>query len=78
MVLKPLKIRPPLHVWPNNSVARQKSEGQLFDQVTKDVKSVFTFSRWPLMAELKLKMAEFAVFFILLISALPLEVTFEM
>ncbi len=41
-------------------------------------KSVFTFSRWPLMAELKLKMADFAALFILLISALPLEVTFQM
>ncbi len=49
-----------------------------FDQVAKDVTSVFTFSRWPLMAELKMKMAEFAVFWILLISALILEVTFKM
>ena len=48
---------------------------QKSDQVTKDVKSVFTISRWPLLAELKFKVAEFAV---LLISALPLEVTFQM
>ena len=33
-----------------------------FDQVAEDVKNVFTFSRWPLVAELKLKIAEFAAF----------------
>ncbi len=33
----------------------QKSEGQLFDQVTKDVKSMFTFEKWPLVSELKWK-----------------------
>ena len=53
----------------------QKSEGHFFDQVTEDVKIVFTISMWPLLAELKFKVAEFAV---LLISALPLEVTFQM
>ena len=52
--------------------------GHYFDHVAKEVKSVFTFSRWPLMTELKFKMADFAVFWILLISALPLEVTFQM
>ena len=56
------RIRPSSHVSLNNSVIRpslKKSEGQIFDQVAKDVKSVFTFSRWHLEAELKCKMAEF-------------------
>ncbi len=44
----------PFHVYLNKfSMIFQKFEGQPFDQVAKEVKSVFTFSRWPLVAELK-------------------------
>ncbi len=34
----------------------QKSEGRFFDKGPIDVKSVLTFEKWSLMAELKLKM----------------------
>ncbi len=48
------KIRRLLHVFLDNSVIRpsfKKSEGQLFDQVAKDTKSMFAFEKknpWPL------------------------------
>ena len=47
MLQNHVKNRPPLHVSPNDSVTRPsfKSERQLFDQMAKDVKSVFTFEK---------------------------------
>ena len=59
MLLKHVKNWPPLHVSLNNSFKTvfQNSEGQVFDQVAKDARSVFTLEKWPLMAELKLKVS---------------------
>ena len=36
----------------------QKSEGQLFNQMAKDVKSIFTLEKWHQVAKLKLKVSE--------------------
>ena len=57
------KMRPPLHVSFYNSAAMLDHLSKicmiLFDQVTKDAKSIFTFESRPLVAELKCKMAQF-------------------
>ncbi len=37
----------------------------LFDLVAREVKSGFTSEKWPVVAELEIKMAEIAVVFIL-------------
>ena len=55
----------------------QKSVWYFFDQVARDVKSRFTFEKWPLAADLKIKMAKIAFVFIFWFSALPLEVIFQ-
>ncbi len=72
----------PLHVSLNISAARYSFKKYVtmyfFDQVTKDVIMLFTFSRWHLEAELRFKMAEFANVWIFWISALPLDVTLHL
>ncbi len=40
-----------------------QSHAKISDQVTKDAKSMFTFEKWPLVAKLKFKMAEFCKVF---------------
>ncbi len=59
MVLKSMKNWLPLHVCLNNSITRPsfKHLRVVFYEVAKYVKRVFTFSRWPLMPELKIKNA---------------------
>ncbi len=81
MVLKSLKIRPPLvrciSLFYNQTIFK-KFECTFFDQVAIDAKTVLTFENYPLVAELKLKMSQNGLFFMFSISALPPEGAFQM
>ncbi len=61
-----------------NQTIFQKFERSFFDQVAIDSKNVQTFERHPLVAELKLKVSQIALFFMFSISALPPEGAFHM
>ncbi len=57
----------------------QKSERSFFDQVATYARNMLTFEKYPLMAELKLKMSHGLVepFYMFSISAMPPEGTFQ-
>ncbi len=55
------KIRPPLHVYLNNSVIRPSFKNlrdNCFDQVAKDAICMFTFEKCPPVSELKLTVSK--------------------
>ncbi len=60
-----------------NDAKIRKTEGPLFDQKAKDVKSMFTFEMWPRaeIKNIKKKTQKILPFWI---SALSLEVTLKM
>ncbi len=62
----------------DNQTVFLKFECIFFDQVAIDAKSVPTFKKWLLMADLKLKMSQNGHFFMFSISALPSEGAFQM
>ena len=55
---KSIKIWTPLHVSLNNSVVRPSFKNLSDNFLAKDVKRMLTFKRWPLVAELKLKVSK--------------------
>ncbi len=61
-----------------NKTVFQKNELSFFDQVAIDAKSVTTFEKHPLVAELKLKTVKIAHFVTFSISALPSDDIFQM
>ena len=61
-----------------NQTVFQKCECSFFDQVAIDAKSVPTFEKCYLVAELKLTMLQNGRFFMFSISALPPEGAFQM
>ena len=61
----------------DNQTVFQKFERTFFDQVAIDAKSVSTFKKCPLVAELKLKMSQNGQFWMFSISALPPEGAFQ-
>ena len=74
------KNQTPLHISLNNPTARPSFK-KLYDTFwpsDQRFQKYVTCEKWPLMAELKLNVAEFAKFCIFFIPALPLEVTFKM
>ncbi len=60
-----------------NQTVFQKFERTFFDQVVIDAKSVSTFEKCHLVAELKLKMSQNGQLFMFSISALPPEGAFQ-
>ena len=62
----------------DNQTVFQKFDRTFFDQVAIDGKSVSTFKKCPLVAELKLQMSQNGQFFMFSISPLPLEDAFQM